>query len=266
MFILSKTLGVLIVPPGLLLVLLATAIFLLLRNRKRASLYILSFTLVFLYLLSIHPFKDLLLYPLEKPFETRPEHPDCNAIVVLSGGCYPNSPEEGGNTSVSSQTMKRLYQGFKLYKKLKVPVVVSGGTVLCPECEPEAEAMKKVLVSWGVPESAVITEGKSRNTLENALFTGELLKKLGIKDPVCLVTSAYHMRRSLTIFSSTGLKAYPFAADFQMWKGSYNWYSFMPKASVFKSSASAIREYIGLIYFWIIQRNSAKAKNIGTGE
>ncbi|WP_425456884.1 YdcF family protein [Balnearium lithotrophicum] len=47
--------------------------------------------------------------------------------------------------------------------------------------------MKRFLVELGIPEDKIIEEKKSRNTLENALFTREILETKGI-DKICLVT------------------------------------------------------------------------------
>jgi len=66
----------------------------------------------------------------------------------------------------------------------------------------EAEDMRKTALEMGVAESDIILENMSQNTLENTLFALiQLQRNFGINNVhrVLLVTTAYHMRRSLAI-------------------------------------------------------------------
>ena len=64
----------------------------------------------------------------------------------------------------------------------------------------------------GVPAEAVVLEGKSRNTHENAIFTAAILKDKGWRS-VLLVTSAGHMRRAMAAFRKAGVAATAATAD-----------------------------------------------------
>ena len=253
MFLLSKTLGVLIIPPGIFLVLLLLSIFLLIKKRKRLVTFLLSSTAFLLYLLSTEVGKNFVLLPLENSYP----YPDlnrvnCEAIVVLGGGEIPHSPAENFRASVDPKVAKRLYEAFKLWRKVKKPIVVSGGSVF-RSAESEAVAMKRFLTTLGVPSEFVIEEGKSRNTLENAIFTGELLHRKGI-EKICLVTSAFHMPRSVRIFETAGFKVIPVPSDYRVYRTPYSWYSFMPMPSYLRDSLCGIREYVGLLYFEFLQK------------
>ena len=65
----------------------------------------------------------------------------------------------------------------------------------------------------GIPSSAILQEGKSVNTHENAIFTQEILEEQNI-NKILLVTSAFHMPRSLKIFQHLGIDAIPAPTDF----------------------------------------------------
>ena len=61
----------------------------------------------------------------------------------------------------------------------------------------EADVMKEILVSYGVPESDIIIEDKSTTTYENMVNTLELIKNdLGNDGKLVLVTSHFHQKRS----------------------------------------------------------------------
>ena len=66
----------------------------------------------------------------------------------------------------------------------------------------EAEHMRQVALTLGVAEEDVILENSSQNTVENILFALiELQRNLWLNKvhSVLLVTTAYHMRRSLAV-------------------------------------------------------------------
>src|SRR5260370_7247985 len=74
--------------------------------------------------------------------------------------------------------------------------------------ETEAEAARSVLEDWGVPESAILVETRSKNTAENGSFSRDLLASRGIHRAL-LVTSAYHMPRAVAAFRKAGLEVTP---------------------------------------------------------
>jgi uncharacterized SAM-binding protein YcdF (DUF218 family) len=90
---------------------------------------------------------------------------------------------------------------------------VSGGEgTLIKTGKTEAELSKDYLLDIGIPGSSIVVENASKNTIENVL---------GIKKLICgdarnclLITSGYHMRRSLAIFAKQ--KLYPVAYSCDM--------------------------------------------------
>ena len=66
----------------------------------------------------------------------------------------------------------------------------------------EAEHMRKAAIALGISGEDIILENKSLNTVENIQFATEILQQsmgLNTLHTVLLVTTAYHMRRSLAI-------------------------------------------------------------------
>ncbi len=254
LFILSKTLGLFLVPPGLFVLLLFLSLFFFLLKKRRVGLIFFSFTLFFIYFISTEPGKDLILSPLENAYP----HPDfskvhCRYIVVLGGGEIPHSPAENGRASVRPAVAKRLYEAFKLYRERELPILVSGGNVYGTEAESEAEAMARFLKTIGVPAEKINEERKSRNTLENGIFSYQILEKRGVKN-ICLVTSAYHIPRSVMIFREVGFKVTPVPADYRIYRENYGWYSYLPRVDYLQDSLNGFREYVGILYFELLQK------------
>lgn len=90
------------------------------------------------------------------------------------------------------------------------PLVLCGG---CPSglaCA-EAEAMRALMLARGVPDSRLLLEDCSTDTMENMRFAARLLG--GAKGKrVLVVTSDYHMRRALMTARRVGFSARGVAA------------------------------------------------------
>jgi uncharacterized SAM-binding protein YcdF (DUF218 family) len=67
--------------------------------------------------------------------------------------------------------------------------------------------MRDFFVCQGVPASAILIEGRSTSTRENAVFTAEMLR--GIPGPYVLLTSDYHMFRAHRAFQKAGVEVTP---------------------------------------------------------
>nr|WP_204539943.1 YdcF family protein [Peribacillus deserti] len=95
--------------------------------------------------------------------------------------------------------IERLKAGLSIAKKYpNSKIIVSGGVP--KQGVTEADAMNKWLTEQGVSKDRILMENNSTDTVENALFTHDILEKQGLKD-VTIVTSASHIRRALTVFN-----------------------------------------------------------------
>jgi uncharacterized SAM-binding protein YcdF (DUF218 family) len=102
----------------------------------------------------------------------------------------------------------RLLQVLPYYYNNRIKkIIFSGGSgsIEFPERR-EGIYVQKYLKSIHIPDSAMIIESNSRNTYENAVFTKKMLDSLNVKGNFLLVTSAYHMPRSLAVFKKAGFK------------------------------------------------------------
>jgi uncharacterized SAM-binding protein YcdF (DUF218 family) len=100
----------------------------------------------------------------------------------------------------------RLFQTLRLYHKGRIKRIVytgGSGSIEFPE-KREGIFVREYLKSIHVPDSALIFESNSKNTYENALFTKKILDSLKIHGDFLLVTSAYHMPRSMAVFKKAG--------------------------------------------------------------
>jgi uncharacterized SAM-binding protein YcdF (DUF218 family) len=250
-FLLKKTLTVFFLPPGIFLVLLVAGMFFV-KKRFRSFLFGLF---LLLYLLSIEPIKDLLLLPLENrhpvPSWSQMQHVD--AIVVLGGGALENAPDMDGKGALSADSLVRVMAAYRLHARLKKPIIVSAGGLF--ESKPEAEISRETLYRLGVKKELVLIDTKSKDTKENALFVSTICKQRKW-NRILLVTSAYHMRRSVMLFSRFFNDIVPCPTDYKTLRRGYNYLSFLPDAGSLADTAVAIKEYLGIIFYRLTLKSS----------
>jgi uncharacterized SAM-binding protein YcdF (DUF218 family) len=181
------------------------------KPKRRRNLLISS--VVILYLFS----NSFLLDEAMRAWEMKPSSAGYNQktydyAIVLGGvtSYYDKHYEQiGFNRSVD-----RLMQALKLYKKgiVKKIVFTGGDATILQNHVKEADVIKQYLIDIGIPVEDLIFENESRNTHENATYVYKILKPKST-DKLLLITSAFHMKRSLGCFKKAGMNPDYFVAD-----------------------------------------------------
>jgi uncharacterized SAM-binding protein YcdF (DUF218 family) len=149
----------------------------------------------------------------------------------------------------------RLLQALDLYKRKKIQkILLTGGSGSLMEQEnKEADYLKNYLLTIGIPDEDVVIEPDSRNTVENARFTAQ---KLGVgKDTlqVLLITSAFHMRRSLGCFKKVGISAESYVTNrFAGQRKFYFDHLFIPNTEALGGWSLFIHEWIGYSTYYLL--------------
>ncbi len=102
----------------------------------------------------------------------------------------------------------RLFQTLALYHQGRIKKIIftgGSGSIEFPD-KKEGLYVQKYLRAVHIPDSAMVIESQSKNTYENAVFTKKILDSLQLSGHYLLVTSAYHMPRSLAVFKKAGFK------------------------------------------------------------
>ncbi len=250
--LISKLISQLVLPPGSL-ILLGLLGLLFLRRWWGKGLVALSFVLF--WLLATAPVRDQLLEPLESEYppifwnslQAGQVKPD-TAIVLLGGGLYTKAPEYSGRDQLAADALMRAWYAAELARKTGLPVYATGSTALSDAAEPEGEVMRRYLIRLGVPEEKVHAESLANNTWENAKLVKPLLEQAGIRR-VILVTSAWHMPRSVWCFESQGIEVQAAPCAFAKGSGRYDVRSYLPDWQALGSSGNALHEYLGIVWY-----------------
>lgn len=229
-----------VLPPGIFFVcFFLTAVYLWRRREVRAAACLLAVTGIF-YLMSTGLVASMLLAPLEQAYD-QPAEPQGDVIVMLGGGATIDTPNMGEKGNLCAAPASRLLAAAELYERLHLPVLVSGGQVYA-DSGPEAVIARRELLRLGVPEEDILLEPDSLNTRQNAAFSGRIMRERGLAHPI-LVTSAFHMRRSVLNFAKEGFEVTAFPADFRISRRqSFHYNKLMPSASALEISAVVLQE------------------------
>ncbi|MBW7965994.1 YdcF family protein [Bradyrhizobium sp. BR 10261] len=214
-------------------------------------------TLVLLALAAFSPLGNLLLYPLESRFPPwDPSRGAPDGIIVL-GGSVDTDLSAAHRTPVVARAADRLLAPAELARRYpKARIVFTGGSAnLVSTDAREADYSVPILEGIGIPKERLVVERNSRNTYENAIFTKRLVQpKPG--ERWLLVTSAFHMPRSMGIFRKAGFDVEAYPVDWRM-GGPDDLFSFTNiSADGLGRTDVAVREWIGLLAYRLMGRTS----------
>jgi len=150
----------------------------------------------------------------------------------------------------------RVTHAVQLYKLgLIEKILISGGTgLLTIDEEPEANKLRKAMVMMGVSDRDIFIENESRNTHESAVRVKPMLISLQLAPADCLlITSAFHMRRSLACFRKEGLTLAPFSTDFYAHpRFFYPDILFVPDLEAMVLWQKLIKEWVGIVAYKLV--------------
>lgn len=265
MFIyLSKILPLLVYPLGLASLLMIGLIGVDIWTRAwswRTTVY----TVVFLVLAvgGNHYVAHWITHSLERVYQPLPAGSTADVIVVLGGGTHPVLPPRQ-HPEVREEGDRLLYASQLYRAGAAEQILVTGGRIEWlggRDLETEANDMTIILGMLGVPEEAIWQEGLSQNTYENALYTRDILAEKEITR-IILVTSAYHMPRSVAIFEKQGFEVVPAPADFFVTETERTAgesaedlataiFYMLPQSEYLDRTTKALKEYIGMGVYWM---------------
>ena len=206
------------------------------KTKKTIIINLLVVNISILLCISFLPLGNLGLKYLEKDFINKQELKNVSNIIVLSG------------------SDKRIIASIKLAYEFKDSKVyyMGGNAYLIKNSEnKELSLAKNLYNNLNFDITRINFVGKSRNTIENF----KEIKKLDLDiSKSVLITSAFHMKRSIMIAKSLDLNFIPYATDFR----SFSQISLLNKYQVFDIASNLrkfnlfTREIIGIIIFKLI--------------
>jgi uncharacterized SAM-binding protein YcdF (DUF218 family) len=210
-----------------------------------------------LLVLGLSPAGSVGLAMLEARFPPWHERDRAPAGIIILGGSSDTVVSAQRGVAALNEAAERFIEAGALARRFpNARLVFTGGDGrLVGEPGNEADDARMVFAALGVDPARIAYERDSRNTWENAMFTRRLI------DPKpgelwLLVTSAWHMPRSMGVFRAAGFDVEAYPVDFR---------TTGPDDVRFRTSVSegmrrvdvVVRELIGLVAYRVTGRSSA---------
>jgi uncharacterized SAM-binding protein YcdF (DUF218 family) len=249
-FILSKTLVFLLMPFTIVVILLVASVLIKKPKWKKRTFWIAFVMLIFF---SNEFIANAVMRGWEmeaRPFSSMRKY---KVGIVLTGatiyGLQPN------DRVYFHRGADRLIHTVQLYKLgLIEKILISGGVGrLVSEEEPESVKFKKTMLLMDIPNNDIIIESETRNTGESPIEVKKILDHLGYQAHDCLlITSAFHMRRSLLSYKKNGLELDSFSTDFYGHKVQFAFDDlFIPQVDAIVKWNKVVKEWVGVAAYKI---------------
>ena len=247
-FYLSKLLWLFFNPFNLILIFFIIGFISNLIKYKKISLFFYISSLLIFFIAGVLPTGSYLNYLLEKKFHETNYLPNTvDGILILSGATNPILTKEYNQINLNS-SVERLIESILLIKKYpKALIVFSGGLG-------HARVARDFFYNMDISLNNFIFEKKSRNTFENILFSKKMIDPKS-NERWLIVTSAFHMDRSLAISKKLEWKFIPYVTDFNQRKN-FSWKLTLNFLDNFYEFEKASHEWVGLISYYFLGRSA----------
>ncbi len=266
-FYLAKIAWILVAPTNLLVFFGLIGVVLLFTRMRRTAKSFVTVSLLGLFLAGFSPIGEWVLAPLENRFPQISELDGASfdGIIVLGGATNLHITRSRNTRSRNEPTVgeaaERIFKLIELARRFpdKRITFAGGGGLGADDSGPlsrEADVVKILLERAGLPTGDILFERQSQNTWQNAEKLREILQPAP-QSRWLLVTSAFHMPRSMGVFRQAGFNVIAYPVDFRL--GSYG-ASFLTNstgAGKMEKLDLAVHEWIGLASYWLTGRSTA---------
>lgn len=185
------------------------------------------------------------VHPRLKVTEVEP----ADAVLVLGGALGGSSPAD--YLPNWSDAVERFEGGVALMRADKAPRLLFTGGVTPRDATTKSEGvrMRELAIERGVPADRIVILDAVGNTADEAKVFQRYAAEHGLKRLV-LVTSAWHMPRSVRQFRKSGVDVVPFPVDYRNNPSPpWPWWNLLPTAAGLSSTELAMREAYGIAFY-----------------
>jgi len=254
-FYASKIVGYFLQPSAALILLALLGTVLLFTRFQRSARLAITVAVTGLAVIAFTPLGFWLLAPLEERIPRINPPSEVHGIIVL-GGSFDNLISTARGTTELHAGADRITESIILARRYPdARLIFSGGhNYMIHRTVTEAGLARRIFSDLGLEPHRLVLEDRARNTHENAVLTKQLLQPLPDQNWL-LVTSAFHMPRSLNLFRKAGWQnIYPWPTDYRtrgtrdIWRVSSKVRGNVDRVDL------GVREWIGLIAYWLTGR------------
>ncbi|MGH6865191.1 MAG: YdcF family protein [Methyloceanibacter sp.] len=218
---------------------------------------------VLLLIAGLSPLGNALILPLEDRFPRA----DLDQLApptgfIILGGAEDRLVGTARQAPTLNEAGERMLEGALLAQRFpEAKIAFSGGDAgILYTSDSEAAGAAALLTQLGVARDRLILESGARDTYENAAFLKKELEASGDLAPAkrwLLITSAYHMPRSMGAFRKAGFDVEPWPVDYRTRGRADLTRPFDKVSEGLRRVDVASREWIGLLAYWLTGRTDA---------
>lgn len=245
-FLASKTLDLVLDPWWWVALPVAFGALASLRGRRRLGALLITAGLLVFVVASLPSVANAAWHALEADAPSSMRADTTYDVVVLLGGTV-SALGASANEASWGDNVERLTVTFDLLRSGRARHAIVSGGKLRDGIPTEADFLARQLEAWGIDKERIIVEPEARNTVENAQRSKALIDARGFRS-VLIITSAFHMPRSLGCFRAAGLEPDTLAVDFRMRapEADNHW---LPRAANLEVVSQVVHELAGRLVY-----------------
>ncbi len=260
-FYLAKVVWFVLQPSTLIALLIGYGAILIWTGWARWGRRFVSIGAALLLIVGLSPLGNALILPLEDRFPRADlDRPPPPTGIIILGGAENRLVGSARKAPTLNEAGDRLVEGAILALRFRqAKVAFSGGNAgILYKSDSEAVGAAALLRTLGVATDRLVLETNARDTYENAVYLKkELEGKEGAGGRWLLITSAYHMPRSIGVFREAGFDVEPWPVDYRT-RGKQDLpRPFFKVSEGLRRVDTAMREWVGLLAYWLTGRSNA---------
>lgn len=224
--------------------------------RKAAGECLLGFSLICILLLGLFPVGPMMVGWLESHYKVPQNLPARVDGIIVLGGMFDTHLSDSRGDMAANDNIERMFCFNALANQYpSARKVFSGGSGdILHQGTKEADVALQYFDNVK-SDADIIYEKDSRNTYENAVFTKELVNPVKGQNWI-IVTSGYHMPRSVGIFAAQDWDVIPYPCDFKT-DGKHGYLTDPPNATFnFRMLDIAVKELIGSLVYYMTGKSA----------
>jgi uncharacterized SAM-binding protein YcdF (DUF218 family) len=171
----------------------------------------------------------------------------CRFVVVLGGG-NGHSPNTSANNLLSASALGRVMEGVRILRAVPEAKLIVTGPRSASAPSSHATVLARTAMAYGITPDRILHIDQARDTEEES----RAAQRLAQGGRVALVTSAWHMPRSVALFRSAGLDPLPCPADFKSHThDEFHWDDLFWDSAALDRSTLAVHERLGYLWIWL---------------
>ncbi|MBV9239721.1 MAG: YdcF family protein [Xanthobacteraceae bacterium] len=254
-FIVSKILFFFTLPSNLLILLAIAGTVMLFTKRVRAGRVLLVMSMLCIVVFGLSPLSKVLFHVLESRFPPwNASGPAPTGFIILGGAIDPDISAARNEVTLTDAAERLTIMAELARRYPNARIVYTGGNGSLFGGPVEATYATRLLTSFGIPPQRIEIEARSRNTLENAIYTKAMVAPKSDERWV-MITSAFHMARAMAAFRGVGFEVEAFPVDWQTGDGHDLLWPFRSFVGGLELVNTVAREFLGLLSYRVSGRS-----------